>query len=156
MGAIELDEVDERILKILDEDARRPAADIAGTVGISEDEVEERIDRLRSEDIITKFTTILNTDKLGYISVAFGFSVAPGQTDEIAEALSKYENIYKLWILSGRHNIIAHANFTGIDEFQEFSSEALHNIDGITDYESSIATKTVVNEGDVMLSVHNS
>lgn len=151
MELVELDDEDEHILSILNEDARTPAEDIAAEVGISTEEVESAIERLQEEGVITKFTTMLDTAKLGYISVAFGFSVEPGKTDEIAEELRKYDNIYKLWILSGRHNLIAHANFKNITEFQDFTSNNLHNIDGITSYESSIATKSVLNEGGVVL-----
>jgi DNA-binding Lrp family transcriptional regulator len=151
MQLVELDDTDELILSILNEDARTPTEEIAAEVGLSTAEVERSIERLQDEGVITKFTTMIDTAKLGYISVAFGFSVEPGKTDEIAKALSKYDNIYKLWILSGRHNLIAHANFKNITEFQDFTSNNLHDIDGITNYESSIVTKSVLNEGGVVL-----
>lgn len=152
MKTVEIDDVDEQILAILNENARTPDEEIAEAVGVDEDEVSERIARLRDDGVITKFTTMLDPSKLGYIAVAFGFSVEPGKADEIADLLIQYDNIYKLWILSGRHNIIAHANFKDITEFQSFSSETLHDIDGIANYETSIATKSVLNEGDVVLS----
>jgi DNA-binding Lrp family transcriptional regulator len=147
-----MDDVDERILQVLNDDARRPSEDIAAELGISAGEVDDRIHRLREEGVITKFTAMFDPSKLGYVSVAFGFSVEPGEADRIARQLSELENIYKLWILSGRHNIIAHANFTDITEFQEFSHETLHRMDGINNYETSIATKSILNEGSVVLS----
>lgn len=146
-----LDATDERILALLSENARRPDAEIASAVDLPVDEVSERVERLEREGVITKYTTILDTSKLGYISVAFGFSVEPGKADEIAETLSQYDNIYKLWILSGRHNIIAHANFEDITQFQAFSSDTLHQIDGIANYETSIMTRSVISEGGVVL-----
>lgn len=151
METVDLDDIDGRILTLLNEDARKSDEAIATELGTSEEEVVERIERLREEGVITKFTTMLDTSKLGHISVAFGFSVEPGKTDEMAEALRQYDNVYKLWILSGRHNVVAHANFRDITEFQEFTSNNLHKIDGIANYESSIATKQVLNEGGVVL-----
>lgn len=151
MDTVDLDAADEQILSILSETARTPDEEIAEAVGLSTAEVRERIERLQSEGVITKFTAMIDTSKLGYISVAFGFSVEPGKADEIATRLSEYDNIYKLWILSGRHNIIAHANFRNITEFQAFSSDVLHDIDGIANYETSIATKSVLNEGGIVL-----
>lgn len=152
MERASLDRTDEQILSILNEDARTPDSTIGAELGIPVAEVTERIDRLQDVGVISGFTAMLDPAELGYISVAFGFSVEPGRTDKIAEQLREFDNIYKLWILSGRHNIVAHANFRDITEFQEFSSEALRQIDGISNYESSIATKAVVNEGDVVLS----
>lgn len=151
MSDTAIDDVDEEILAVLGEDARTPNRDIADRVGVSEDEVAQRVQRLQDEEVITKFAAMIDPAKLGYVSVAFGFSVEPGKADDIAETLGKYDNIYKLWILSGRHNVIAHANFEDITEFQEFSSETLHDIDGITNYETSIATKTIINEGNAIL-----
>jgi DNA-binding Lrp family transcriptional regulator len=147
-----MDEVDERILALLNEDARRPSEEIAAEVGVPAGEVDDRIHRLQEEGVITKFTAMIDPSKLGYVSVAFGFSVEPGEADRIAQQLSELENIYKLWILSGRHNMVAHANFTDITEFQEFSHETLHKMDGINNYETSIATKSILNEGSVVLS----
>lgn len=152
MEQADIDSTDEQILVLLNEDARMPDADIAAEVDITVDEVTERVERLQEMGVITNFTAMLDTSKLGYISVAFGFSVEPGKADKIADKLAEYENIYKLWILSGRHNIIAHANFKDITEFQQFTSETLHHIDGIANYETSIATKSVLNEGGVVLS----
>lgn len=151
METVDLDSTDKQLLSMLNDDARTPDDELATALGISADEVAERIERLRDEGVVTKFTAMLDTSKIGYLSVAFGFSVEPGKADEIANDLSQYDNIYKLWILSGRHNIIAHSNFKDITEFQSFSSNVLHEIDGIANYETSIATKSVINEGGVVL-----
>lgn len=151
MADVDVDEVDKEILAVLSDDARTSNGDIASRVGITEEEVERRVQDLVEDQVITKFTAMIDPAKLGYVSVAFGFSVEPGKADEIASTLSQYDNIYKLWILSGRHNVIAHANFEGITEFQEFTSETLHDIDGITNYETSIATKSIINEGNTIL-----
>lgn len=151
METIDLDATDEKLLSVLNDDARRSDGEVADVLGIPTEEVGDRIERLRESGVITKFTSMIDTSKLGYISVAFGFSVEPGKADDIAESLSGHDNIYKLWILSGRHNIIAHANFEDITEFQEFSSDVLHEISGIASYETSIATSSVINEGGVVL-----
>lgn len=147
----DIDAVDRRLLRLLTEDARRTDEELATELDLDPEEVENRIDRLQADGVITKFTAMLDPEELGYISVAFGFSVEPGRADEIARELRAQENIYKLWMLSGRHNIIAHASFTGIHEFQQFSHTVLHDIDGINNYETSIATRAVLNEGSVLI-----
>lgn len=148
---VDIDDVDRRLLHLLNENARQTDDELAVELGLDPTEVTERIDRLRTEGVITKFSAMVDPEKLGYISVAFGFSVEPGRADEIARELRGRENIYKLWMLSGRHNIIAHASFKGIHEFQQFSHDVLHDIDGINNYETSIATKTILDEGSVLL-----
>jgi DNA-binding Lrp family transcriptional regulator len=106
---------------------------------------------MRDDGIISKFTVLTDPMSLGYIPVAYGLTTRPGHTDETATELSKHRHVYKLWILSGRHNLIAHALFRDIAEFQEFTHETINNIQGITAYESSIATRSVSDEGSIVL-----
>lgn len=145
------DELDETILSYLHENGRESFEEIATKTQLSEHEVRERVEAMEEEGIITKFTVMTDPTELGYISVAFGITTDPAKTDEIAQKLKDHENVYKIWILSGRHNIIIHASFRDIEDFQAFSHDTLHGIDGIDGYESSIVTQSVLSEGSVVL-----
>ena len=146
-----LDDIDETILSYLHENGRESLDEIAGKMNLSDQEVRERVERMEEEGVITKYTVLTDPTKLGYISVAFGISTDPNRTDETAQKLKDHENVYKLWIVSGKHNIIVHASFRDIQDFQAFSHDTLHEIDGITEYESSIVTQSVTSEGGVVL-----
>lgn len=146
-----IDDLDREILKQLSEDGRLPYETVAQRVGLTAAEVEERVATMREDGVIGKFTVMTDPMQMGYIPVAYGLTTKPGHTDETAAELSKHRNVYKLWILSGRHSLIAHACFRDIAEFQEFTHETINNIQGITAYESSIATRTVADEGSIVL-----
>lgn len=146
-----IDDIDREILEQLSEDGRAPYDSIGERVGLSADEVEQRVERMREEGVVSKFTVITDPMALGYIPVAYGLTTKPGHTDETAAELNEHRNVYKLWILSGRHNIVAHALFEDISDFQEFTHETLNNIQGITAYESSIATRAVSDEGSIIV-----
>lgn len=145
------DDVDETILSYLHENGRESLDAIAEKTGLSATEVEERVEAMEDEGIITKYTVLTDPTKLGYISVAFGITTDPTKSDEIAQKLKDHENVYKLWIVSGRHNIVLHASFRDITDFQSFSHDTLHGIEGIDRYESSIVTQSVISEGGVVL-----
>ena len=145
------DETDERLLRLLHENGRASHEELATETGLDPAEVSERIEYLEETGVITKYTALTDPTKLGYISVAFGITTDPSRTDEIAERLRDHPNIYKIWILSGRHNIIVHASFEDIHAFQDFSHETLHEIDGLVRYESSIVTQSILSEGGVVL-----
>ncbi|WP_312910277.1 Lrp/AsnC family transcriptional regulator [Natronosalvus caseinilyticus] len=151
MESTTLDEIDEKLLRRLHEDGRMPYDALAAEVGLSESEVRERVEALEEEGVITRFTALTDPTKLGYISVAFGITTDPTKTDSIAQQLEDHKNVYKIWILSGRHNIIIHSSFRDITDFQAFSHDILHNIDGIVRYESSIVTQSALSEGSVVL-----
>lgn len=149
------DDLDETILSYLHENGRESYDSIAEKTGLPENEVAERVEAMEEEGVITKFTVLTDPTELGYISVAFGLTTDPNKTDEIAQQLKDHENVYKIWILSGRHNIIIHASFRDIEDFQAFSHDTLHGIDGIVRYESSIVTQSTLSEGSVVLADHD-
>ena len=146
-----IDDLDREILKQLSEDGRVPYETVGQRVGLTAEEVRERVEEMQEQGIISKFTVLTDPMAMGYIPVAYGLTTKPGHTDEVAEELSSHRHVYKLWILSGRHNIVAHACFRDIAEFQEFTHETINNIQGITAYESSIATRSVSDEGGIVL-----
>ncbi|VAV86728.1 Transcriptional regulator, AsnC family [hydrothermal vent metagenome] len=60
-----IDDIDAKILKILQQDASISVADIAAKVGLSSSPCWRRIRRLEEENIIVRNVTILNREKLG-------------------------------------------------------------------------------------------
>lgn len=148
---VELDDVDKRILEVLHEEGRATYNDIGNELGITGNTVRRRMDRMREEEVIRKFTVMTDPAKLDYLTVAFGLSTEAGRTDEIAEELAETDCIYKLWVLSGTHNIIFDAQFEDTEHLQSFTHEILHAVEGIASYESSIVTRSVIDEGSTIL-----
>ena len=155
MAKIELDQTDEQILKVLHEDGRATYNEIGKRLGITGNTVRRRMDEMRENGVIRKFTVLTDPAELGYLTVAFGLSVEAGKTDSIAEQLGEHECVFKLWVLSGTHNVIFDARFSDNEQFQDFVHETLHNIEGVSSYESSIMTRSVVDAGSVVLSESN-
>lgn len=148
---VELDEVDKRILELLHEEGRATYNDIGDQLSITGNTVRRRMDRMREEGVIRKFTAMVDPAKLDYLTVAFGLSTEAGRTDEIAEELAETDCVYKLWVLSGTHNIIFDAHFGDTEHLQSFTHETLHAVEGIASYESSIVTRSVIDEGSTIL-----
>ncbi|NHN43000.1 Lrp/AsnC family transcriptional regulator [Halorubellus sp. JP-L1] len=152
MSGRDLDETDKRILKVLHEDGRATYNEIGERLDITGNTVRRRMDEMREKGIIRKFTVLTDPAELGYLTVAFGLSVEAGRTDEIADELAEHECVFKLWVLSGTHNVIFDARFCDNEQFQNFVHDTLHNIEGVSSYESSIMTRSVADEGSVVLS----
>lgn len=152
MSGNELDETDKRILKVLHEDGRATYNEIGKRLDITGNTVRRRMDEMRENGVIRKFTVLTDPAELGYLTVAFGLSVEAGKTDSIAEKLADHKCVFKLWVLSGTHNVIFDARFCDSEQFQNFVHETLHTIEGVSSYESSIMTRSVADEGSVVLS----
>ncbi|MEV7677280.1 Lrp/AsnC family transcriptional regulator [Streptomyces sp. NPDC088341] len=66
-----LNDLDERIVHALAEDARRSYADIGSLVGLSAPAVKRRVDRLRAGGAITGFTVRVDPEALGWRTEGF-------------------------------------------------------------------------------------
>lgn len=60
-----VDAVDTKIIKILQQNSRTTASDIAESIGMSVPAVSERLRKLENAGIIDKYTVILSNSKLG-------------------------------------------------------------------------------------------
>jgi DNA-binding Lrp family transcriptional regulator len=80
MSEAALDETDLTILELLQHNARRRLADIAGHVSLSVSAVKRRIDRLEASGVIAGYRAIVDQDKLGRPLEAFAELTFAGNT----------------------------------------------------------------------------
>jgi siroheme decarboxylase len=71
----------------------RPYAALGGPLDMSEDEVLERVTRLRSERIIRQISAIFDTRKLGYRSMLVAARTTPERADEAAAAINTHPGV---------------------------------------------------------------
>jgi Lrp/AsnC family leucine-responsive transcriptional regulator len=69
--AVELDDLDRKILELLLRDGRTPASQIADQVGLSRPAVAERIEKLERQGVIRGTTAVLEPLSLGRVVTAF-------------------------------------------------------------------------------------
>ncbi|MFC7203024.1 winged helix-turn-helix transcriptional regulator [Haloferax namakaokahaiae] len=123
----DLDETDLQILELLADDARRPFSDISEAVDLSAPAVSDRIDRLREEGIIRRFTLDLDQSKLaGGTPVLVRLRVVPEHVDSIRNALRDADSVEHLFV-SVDGEVTFHARFdetgvrTALRELLDFS-----------------------------------
>jgi DNA-binding Lrp family transcriptional regulator len=80
MSEAALDETDLAILELLQHNARRRLADIAGHVNLSLSAVKRRIDRLEASGVIAGYRAIIDQGKLGRPLEAFAELTFAGNT----------------------------------------------------------------------------
>lgn len=105
MENISLDQIDRRMLAILQEDATLPIADIAARVGLSATPCWKRIKRLEREGVIERRVTILNRDRLG-LGVTVIVAIRTAQhSDEwlqtFADGVAKIPEVVEFYRMSG-------------------------------------------------------
>ncbi len=138
-----LDEVDRRIIKILQADGRRPNTDIAKELGVSETTVRKRITHLVSRELIN-IVAVPTPRAVGMnLSAIIGISVTLPLLNEISQKLRRQPEVRYVGVSTGRYDIIVEAFFLNQRHFLDFISGTLGQMQGITALETSMILEVV-------------
>jgi DNA-binding Lrp family transcriptional regulator len=116
----ELDRIDDRILALLVEDARRSASEIGRLVNLSPAAAKRRIDRLEDSGYIRGYTAILDHAKLGSQLEAFTeLRFAPGtQVDEIDKAVIDLPELIESFTLAGDPDALVRLRVSDVEHLR--------------------------------------
>ena len=139
-GSITLDNTDRAILGLLREDGRRPYAEIARVVGVSQPTVRQRLDRIVSSGA-AYVTVRINPAAIGFpVDALINVKVAGRNVREVGEELASMESIAYVGYLIGAYDIQVEAFLRDNDHLFAFVTEELLSVDGV----ASADTWTVV------------
>ena len=107
-AAIPLDDVDKRLLNLMQGSfpiAPRPYAHVAGEAGLSERETIDRVRRLLEERIIRQVTPIFDTRVLGYSSMLVAAKVDPDNPWRAANIINEHPGVSHNYLRNHEFNI---------------------------------------------------
>lgn len=108
MPVADLDEVDLKIIRALQRDARTNFADIAKDCGVSVDTISKRFKRLLKSKVARGTTVLLNPKSFGFDCVAsFGIRVDYPHVQEVVDYVRKAQDVVFCAESMGRHNLFA-------------------------------------------------
>jgi Lrp/AsnC family transcriptional regulator for asnA, asnC and gidA len=127
-----LDEIDTKILELLEEDARRSFTEMAEKLKVSESSIRKRVSALQKEGVIKKFTIKVDHAKLGLNTVAIvGIDVDSDKMLEIAQKLCDFKEVKCVATSSGDHMIMLEVWAKNGKELNNLISEKIGKIDGV-------------------------
>lgn len=136
-----VDSFDEKIIKILQNDARKPFVEIANNIGLSESAVRRRIKNLTDNNIIKKFTIEINnsekTSAITLISVA-----SSSDTSTVTSKMLNLEGVDVVYEITGQYDIAAIISAPAISEINSYIDE-VRKIEGVSDTNTVIILKTL-------------
>ncbi len=134
-----MDELDARIIAMLQEDGRASNASIARNVGVSEGTVRRRLKRLVDDNFI-KVIAMLNPGKMGFGAEALiGLQVDPDKVDEVSRAVSRLEEIGWVAVTTGSYDIFAWATLESSESLGLFLRTKLGTIPGVRRTETFVS-----------------
>lgn len=126
-----IDQIDRSIIVCLQEDSRRPSADIARQLGIAERTVRARIERLVQDEVV-QLAAIVNPRAVGYEVTADVFlEVELGKVQSVADQVSQVDEVCYVGLTTGDRDISLQVHAQSIDALYGFVSETLNRIPGV-------------------------
>ena len=108
MTQLKLDDIDKRILELLQVEARASFADIGRKLDVAEATVRFRVKRLVNNGVITKFAALIDPAKVGFgVSGAILLKIDPAHMDEACEKLVLFNETLYLFKSTGEYDVVS-------------------------------------------------
>ncbi|MFI5915411.1 Lrp/AsnC family transcriptional regulator [Dactylosporangium sp. NPDC051541] len=119
-----LDPIDQRIIALLQEDARSSYAEIGERVALSAPAVKRRVDRLRSSGVIRGYTALIDPGAVGWTTEAFVELFCTGRTSpaQLKAAALRHPAVVGAYTISGEADALVHLramDMSGLEEALE-------------------------------------
>ncbi len=148
--AYELDATDRRILDKLVEDAGRSLAQIARELDLPRPTVNYRIQRMRKQGIIRKFTVLRDHVLLGQGLTSFVFVryARDGKRSpkELAAEVAKLPQVYEVHLVTGEWDLLLKVRTADLEELGSLVMEELRGLEGVARTLTSSVLATVAEE----------
>lgn len=144
---MKLDDIDIKILEILQKDGRITNARLASLAGISPPAMLDRVKRLESAGVISQFVGLVDRKKIGVGMMAFvAVSLAVHQLSSLDSFINKIlelEEVLECYQISGESDFILKVALKSLDDYSEFVIKRLTGIEGIQNIKSSFVLGTI-------------
>ncbi len=133
-----MDNLDLRIISLLQVDGTATNAGIAREIGVSEETVRRRLKRLMQEEYI-KVVALPDPMKRGYKSeVLIGVQVDANRIDEVAEKIAEMDEVNWVSVTTGSFDVFAWATLKSSEELSTFLRSKVGMISGVRKMETFI------------------
>ena len=140
-----IDEMDRRILSLLQQDARLPNAEIARRVGMAPSATLERLRKLEERGVILGYEVRLDPRKLGLGVTAFSFIKSRDKVGEAdtAERLRQHPNVLEVHHIAGEDCYLVKVRATDTEELGRLLKNDFAAISTVSSTKTTIVLDTV-------------
>lgn len=158
----------EKLIKLLNRNARTPLSDLATIVGVDEATVAAAIAEMEADGVIRGYKTIIDWEKLNntYVSAIIELKVTPKAGlgfEDIAERVSRYPEVESVYLMSGVYDLNVVVKARSFQEVARFVAKELAPLESVTstathfvlrrykDLDVELCTKTEDDRGTISL-----
>lgn len=142
-----MDDMDRKILAVVQADSSLSVADMAEKVGLSHTPFWRRLKKLESEGVIRERVSILDPEKLG-LSITVFVNIKLREHDE--DTLERFEQdvrdipeVVECFSMSGETDYVVRALVRSIEEYERLLKRKLLHLPGVVAVNSHFALKCI-------------
>ena len=134
-----LDELDQKIVRLLIQNARMSYSEIGQQTGISRVAVKMRVQALEQKGVIEEYTTIINPQKIsGAVSCYFEIETRPDALMEVAEILRQNDTITQIYRVTGKSRLHVHAIASSSEEMEALLYGTIDKLPGVLECTNNV------------------
>jgi Lrp/AsnC family transcriptional regulator len=150
---MKLDDIDRRLLELLQADSKISVKELASLLGLTKTPVYDRIRKLEDEGLIKKYVAVLEKSLLPTYMVVFCSVSLENQKLEAIEsfsnAVAEFPEVKECYLMGGANDFLLKLFVKDLNDYHQFSSGKLAALSNVSQIQSSfvlneIKTSTVV------------
>lgn len=143
MPKSDLNEIDRKILMVLQSDGRISLSDLSGKVNLSPSPCLRRIRRLERSGIISRYVAVLDQAKVGLpVSVFVSIKLESQRVEALERfkrAIAKWPEVLECYLMTGPRDYLLRIVAADVGAYEQFLKQKLTRIDGVASIDSSFA-----------------
>ena len=143
-----LDEIDLRILRLLQTDARLSNVDLAAAVGLSQSPCLRRVRQLEERGVIARQVALVDQNAVGLpVSVFLQVSLERQVEDALRvfeAAVAAWPEVMECYLMTGNADYMLRVVAADLGAYERFLMDHLTRVPGVASIRSSFALKQVV------------
>lgn len=145
----------DELLKLLKGNALESAENLARLLGLSTEDVREKIKDYEQKGVIRGYQAIVNEDALDLdrVTAVIEVKVTPereGGFNRIAQRICRFDEVRSMYLMSGAFDFLLFVEGGNLQEVAMFVSEKLATIEGVTATATHFMLKTYKHHGFLM------
>jgi DNA-binding Lrp family transcriptional regulator len=142
----------DKLLMMLDKNARMPVSQLATAAGMSEAEVEKQLADYEKKGIIKGYKTLIDWDKTdrNYVTARIEVKVLLDKTagfDDVAQLMASFEEVETVYLVSGTYDIALTVTGKTFQEIGMFVASRLSPLDAVQSTSTSFVLKKYKERG---------
>ncbi|MDD2418205.1 MAG: Lrp/AsnC family transcriptional regulator [Oscillospiraceae bacterium] len=146
----------DKLLKLLDENARLTNAQLAVMLGITEQEVKSQISQLERNGVIRGYKSVIDWDRTDrdYVTALIELKVYPKRDlgfEEIAETIMRFDEVESVYLMSGGFDLAVIVNGQTFKDIAMFVAKRLSTLDSVLSTATHFVLRRYKDSGVIFL-----